>query len=38
VDPRNNNFLKLMMQSSRFFKIDARLDCLWVMIYFARRR
>jgi hypothetical protein len=28
VDPRNNNFLKLMMQSSRFFKIDARLDCL----------
>jgi hypothetical protein len=38
LDPRKDNFLKLMMQSSRFFKRDARLDCLWVMIYFARRR
>jgi hypothetical protein len=28
VDPRKDNFLKLMMQSSRFFKRDARLDCL----------
>jgi hypothetical protein len=28
----------LMMQSSRFFNRDARLDCLWVMIYFVRRR
>jgi hypothetical protein len=27
LDPRKNDFLKLM-QSSRFFKIDARLDCL----------
>jgi hypothetical protein len=28
LDPRKDNFLKLMMQSSRFFKSDARLDCL----------
>jgi hypothetical protein len=27
-----------MMQSSCFFKSDTRLDCLWVMIYFARRQ
>jgi hypothetical protein len=27
----------LMMQSSRFFKRNARLDCLWVMIYFTMR-
>jgi hypothetical protein len=28
VDPRKDNFLKLMMQSSRFFKRDTKLDCL----------
>jgi hypothetical protein len=28
LDPRKDNFLKFMMQSSRFFKRDARLDCL----------
>jgi hypothetical protein len=28
LDPRKNNFLKLMMQSSCFVKRDARLDCL----------
>jgi hypothetical protein len=28
LDPRKDNFLKLMMQSSRFFKRDARLGCL----------
>jgi hypothetical protein len=28
LDPRKNDFLKLMMQSSRFFKRNARLDCL----------
>jgi len=28
LDPRKDDFLKLMMQSSRFFKRDARLDCL----------
>jgi hypothetical protein len=28
VDPRKDDFLKLMMKSSRFFKRDARLDCL----------
>jgi hypothetical protein len=38
VDPRKDNFLKLMMQSSCFFKRDTRLDCLWVIIYFARRQ
>jgi hypothetical protein len=27
VDPRKDDFLKLIMQSSHFFKIDARLDC-----------
>jgi hypothetical protein len=27
VNPRKDNFLKLMMQSSRFSKRDARLDC-----------
>jgi hypothetical protein len=37
LDPRKDYFLKLMMHSSRFFKRDVRLDCLWVMIYFARR-
>jgi hypothetical protein len=26
VDPRKDDFLKLMMQSSRFFKRDARMD------------
>jgi hypothetical protein len=28
LDPRKDDFLKLMMQSSCFFKGDARLDCL----------
>jgi hypothetical protein len=28
LDLRKDNFLKLMMQSSHFFKRDARLDCL----------
>jgi hypothetical protein len=28
LDPRKDNFLKLMMQSSSFFKRDAKLDCL----------
>ena len=28
LDPRKDDFLKLMIQSSRFFKRDARLDCL----------
>jgi hypothetical protein len=28
----------LIMQSSRFFKRHTKLDCLWVMIYFVRRR
>jgi hypothetical protein len=28
LDPRKDDFLKSMMQSSRFFKRDARLDCL----------
>jgi hypothetical protein len=28
LDLRKDNFLKLMKQSSRFFKRDARLDCL----------
>jgi hypothetical protein len=28
VDPRKDDFMKLMMQSSRFFKRVARLDCL----------
>jgi hypothetical protein len=27
LDPRKVDFLKLIMQSSRFFKTDARLDC-----------
>jgi hypothetical protein len=39
LDPRKDDFLKLMMQSSLFFfKRDARLDCLQVMIYIARRQ
>ena len=38
LDPRKDDFLKLMMQSSHSFIRDARLDRLWVMIYFARRR
>jgi hypothetical protein len=38
LDPRKDDFLKLMTRSSRFFKRDARLECLWVMIYFERRR
>ena len=38
LDSRKDDFLKLMMQFSRSFKRDARLDCLRVMIYFARRR
>jgi hypothetical protein len=40
LDPRKDDFLKLMMQSSRFFffKSDTSLDYLWVMIYFERRR
>jgi hypothetical protein len=28
LDPRKDNFLKLVMQSSHFFKRDARLGCL----------
>jgi hypothetical protein len=28
LDPTKDDFLKLMMQSSRFFKRDARLGCL----------
>jgi hypothetical protein len=28
LDPRKDDFLKLMMQSSCFFKRNARLDCL----------
>ena len=28
LDPKRDDFLKLMMQSSRFSKGDARLDCL----------
>jgi hypothetical protein len=28
LDPRKDDFLKLMMQSSSFFKRDARLNCL----------
>jgi hypothetical protein len=28
LDPRKEDFLKFMMQSSSFFKRDARLDCL----------
>jgi hypothetical protein len=28
LDPRKDDFLKLMMQSSRFFKREARLYCL----------
>jgi hypothetical protein len=28
LDPRKDDFLKLMMQSSGFFKRDARLACL----------
>jgi hypothetical protein len=28
LDPRKDDFLKLMTQSSHFFKKDARLDCL----------
>jgi hypothetical protein len=28
ADPRKDNFLKLMKQSSHFFKTDTRLDCL----------
>jgi hypothetical protein len=28
LDPSKDNFLKLMMQSSIFFKRDASLDCL----------
>jgi hypothetical protein len=28
VDPRKDDFLKLVMQSSRFFKRNSRLDCL----------
>jgi len=28
LDPRRDNFLTVMMQSSRFFRRDARLDCL----------
>jgi hypothetical protein len=28
LDPRKDDFLKLMMQSSRSFKRDARLDCV----------
>jgi hypothetical protein len=28
LDPRKDDFLIFMMQSSRFFKRDARLDCL----------
>jgi len=28
LDPRKDNFLKLMMQASRSFMRDARLDCL----------
>jgi hypothetical protein len=28
LDPRKDDFLKLMMQSSRFIKRDGRLDCL----------
>jgi hypothetical protein len=28
LDPRKDDFLKLIMQSSSFFKRDARMDCL----------
>jgi hypothetical protein len=28
LDPRKDNFLKLIMQSSHFFERDVRLDCL----------
>jgi hypothetical protein len=28
LDPRKDDFLKLMMQSSHFIKRDARMDCL----------
>ena len=28
LDPRRDDFLKMMMQSSRSFMRDARLDCL----------
>jgi hypothetical protein len=28
LDPRKDDFLKLMMQSSSFYKRDTRLDCL----------
>jgi hypothetical protein len=28
LDPRKDDFLKFMMQSSHFFKRDARLDCM----------
>jgi hypothetical protein len=38
LDPRKDDFLKLVMQSSRFFKRDAKLGCLWVMLYLVRRR
>ena len=40
LDPRKrkDDFPKLMMQSSSSFVRDARLDCLRVMMYFARRR
>jgi hypothetical protein len=31
LDPRKDDFLKLMMQSLRFFKRDARLD--WTVNY-----
>ena len=38
LDPRKDDFLKCMMQSSHSFMRDTGLDCLWVMIYFVRRR
>jgi hypothetical protein len=35
--PKKDNFLKLMMRSSRFCKREARLNYLLVMIYCVRR-
>ena len=32
LDPRKDNFLKMMMHSSSFLVRDAKQDCLWVII------
>jgi hypothetical protein len=38
LEPRKDNFWNLWCSLHLFFKREARLDCLWVIIYFMKRR